>query len=706
MRFEYQTYSLSSTKHKQSVNTYLRTIKSIFSKTSAWPESFEPQSVKLLLFSRLLSKCIDQLLGRSTALPEPKNTADLNPLLDRFKEYDQLFQTNLLFQPVFETLPTSVSLLSTLQQLINADAYCSFTPLHLACLYESLVDTDTASKKKNGAFYTPPAAADRTIASALSAARSWAPAIPLRVLDPACGSGIFLLLAFKQLAHNLCVDSGFAERKLLLLQSLYGVDKNHSATALCRLLLQLELLSTERNPSSRLLELPSLSKNIRVGNSLLEPEHLDPAQLEDPAQAAELQPFSWKTAFPTVFSEGGFTHIIGNPPYGLARGRQLSSAENRKLKEVYSAVRSGKVNKYLLFLARSYELLRSQGALALIVPNAWLGIRDGLALRKMLLQAKALKEVDIFAERIFPDPSVEAVIATVVKGGTYHSLTIAHFDCIDSVQPSKSFPLSVEACLQNPDCTIPLHRDAEADSILKHLFAHSFPLNAAQSPFISAIALQAYSVGKGTPPQTKEVVQNHPYHSTIQETRDYYPYLEGSDISRYRIGWSGKYLKYGPWLAEPQKLERFTGPRLVLREIIAPPPYLLITAFTSEPFLYNKSVLHILPKQAAAPADLFWALLAILNSKTAAFIVYITGRKSQRALFPKIVNSDLKDFPLPATFVDQAAVLATLARERTRISLDGPASQFAALDERIDRQVAAAYELSVKDVSGLARKLV
>ena len=66
------------------------------------------------------------------------------------------------------------------------------------------------------------------------------------------------------------------------------------------------------------------------------------------------------------------------------------------------------------------------------------------------------------------------------------------------------------------------------------------------------------------------------------------------DVMRYQYRHSGSYLKYGPWLAEPQKIERFSGTRILIREIINSAPYILNSCAIEERALYNKSIIHIL----------------------------------------------------------------------------------------------------------------
>ena len=207
------------------------------------------------------------------------------------------------------------------------------------------------------------------------------------------------------------------------------------------------------------------------------------------------------------------------------------------------------------------------------------------------------------------------------------------------------------------------------------------------------IALQAYARGKGDPPQTSEDVRKHVYHSETKRNANSFPYLEGGDISRYHITWSGSYLEYGKWLAEPQTLSRFSGPRVLLREIISPLPYLLNASVVTDTMLYNKSVLHVIAKEDP-DEDRMWALAAILNSKLASFVIRYRGRKSQRGLFPKIVNADLKGFPVPKDLDNARSELASLCKRISKTVEAEERNELAGMQHQIDQAVYAAYGLT------------
>jgi len=524
--------------------------------------------------------------------------------------------------------------------------------------YQDILGGNTANR--TGTFYTPPWLARAMVAATLGprlARRSIADIARLRILDPACGSGVFLLAALEALESRLATLNASSRLGEIAASSLHGIDRDGAALMTARQLLTTalgDIQVTQRCPAELVCR-----------DALL-------------------------TSCDALFdTPRRFDVIIGNPPYGLSRDEQLSDAENSALKRVFAATLSGRVNKYLAFIARSYDLLATHGTLALVVPNAWLAIKEATKLREVLLDAGALRDVVILPPRTFEGLSVETVVLIADKGAHHTHLTIRRHGFGPRLGGAH---LPYAVCRGQPGRLIPIEWSTPVAQVWRHLGALPTVVDSPLG-FIPRIALQAYAVGKGTPPQSPADVANHVFHSRKPAGQGHYRYLNGSDVRRYVIQWSGSYLHHGPWLAEPQPIDRFKGPRIVIREILGAPPYAIAAAYTAAPYLYNKSVLHI----GGASPEALRALLVILNSRLGTFILRTRGRKGARGLFPKILADDLKSFPLPARFERHIGRLASLVPPE-----DTPMPN-AAADTQRNVAVYEAYELEIESIATIER---
>ncbi|MBR9804230.1 N-6 DNA methylase, partial [bacterium] len=218
----------------------------------------------------------------------------------------------------------------------------------------------------------------------------------LRVLDPSCGSGAFLIEAFDHLhaAYERSNDrleelrgyrSLFELDRRILQHNLYGVDINEEAIEICKLSLWIKTAARNR-------VLTSLDHTLRVGNSVVSDTTLDP------------RAFNWQTAFPEVFANGGFDAVIGNPPYV----RQELLTEFKSYLEQNYAAYDGVADLYTYFYELGIRLLRPGGRLSFIVTNKWMRAGYGKPLRKFFNEQAWIESVVDFghAKQIFEQADV------------------------------------------------------------------------------------------------------------------------------------------------------------------------------------------------------------------------------------------------------------------------------------------------------------
>lgn len=228
----------------------------------------------------------------------------------------------------------------------------------------------------------------------------------VRVVDPACGSGAFLIEAFDQLftEYQRAVDHltalerqqvrVFDPDRAILQNNLYGVDLNAEAIEIARLSIWIKT-------AQRGKVLTDLDHNVRPGNSVV----------HDPA--VDERAFDWRAVFPEVFAQGGFDVVIGNPPY--VRAELLSEPVKRHLQARFRTWH-GTADLYTYFYELGMELLRPGGRLSYIVTNKWLKSGYGEPLREFFAREALLERIIDFGHApIFPDADVFPVILVAAK---------------------------------------------------------------------------------------------------------------------------------------------------------------------------------------------------------------------------------------------------------------------------------------------------
>ncbi|MGD0012290.1 MAG: N-6 DNA methylase [Terriglobia bacterium] len=249
----------------------------------------------------------------------------------------------------------------------------------------------------------------------------------MRILDPACGSGSFLIGAFHCLidyhirwylehpkearVHPMFPDLIKDEngeprlsvtRKARILRSnLYGLDIDAQAVEITMMSLYLKTLEGEKSllpPKHSLL--PELKYNIMCGNSLIGPDDHGQGTLFENNNGERINPFDWRTGFPEIMKSGGFDVIVGNPPYIRVQTLQeWAPFEAEYYKKRYKAAASGNYDIYVCFVERGLEVLNRTGKLGFILPHKFFNAKYGEALRSLIGGGEYLSKVVHFGDQ-------------------------------------------------------------------------------------------------------------------------------------------------------------------------------------------------------------------------------------------------------------------------------------------------------------------
>ncbi len=381
--------------------------------------------------------------------PEPPDDLTLSLLIDD-KVIKEIIK-NLYY-------PDSPYEFSVLSADILGQVYEQFLGkvIHLTTGHRAIIEDKPEVKKAGGVYYTPRYIVDYIVKNTvgkLLEGKTPKQAANIKILDPACGSGSFLIGAYQYLldwhrdwysSHTperfnparggtkwakgkspaLYQASGgerfnhagggtwrltTGERKRILLNNIYGVDIDTQAVEVTKLSLLLKVLEgeTEQSISQQMAlfherALPDLSNNIKCGNSLIGPDFYDGRQggLFDDEERYRINVFDWEVEFTEVFKAGGFDVVIGNPPYLRIQGL----TENYTDQLVYyskmfvSAVK--RFDFYLLFIERGYSLIKKDGILGYICPNKFINSDFGSGLREYLIKNKAIDSFISFGNNL------------------------------------------------------------------------------------------------------------------------------------------------------------------------------------------------------------------------------------------------------------------------------------------------------------------
>ena len=359
----------------------------------------------------------------------------------------------------------------------------------------------------------------------------------IRVLDPACGSGAFLIEAFDQLhaeyerANERVRElRGGAELfdldRLILQLNLYGVDLNEEAVHTAKLSLWIKTAVPGK-------VLTSLDHNFRVGNSLISDGSVDP------------KAFDWRAAFPEVFGPAGkegFDVVIGNPPY--IRQEWISPIKPY-LQSHYRAYH-GMADLYVYFYELGLNLLRAGGRLSFVVTNKWLKAGYGEPLRRLFAEKSWVESIVDFghAKQIFEDADVFPSIIVAQKP-TQHPAPLTARACAIPREQLRISNLSNQIASEGFDIergrlgsdAWSLEPKAVAELLAK-VRANGKPL----SEFAAAKPYRGILTGYNE----AFLIDSNARDSLISESKKcsevIKPYVRGQDIKRWHPDWAGLWM--------------------------------------------------------------------------------------------------------------------------------------------------------------------
>jgi len=595
--------------------------------------------------------------------------------------------------------------------------------IRLTASHQAKVEEKPEVKKAGGVYYTPSYIVDYIVKNTvgkLCEGKTPKQIEKLKILDPACGSGSFLIGAYQYLLdfhrdyyaedpskHKKAIYQGkgkqwfltIDEKKRVLLNNIYGVDIDSQAVEVTKLSLLLKVLENETQESLRLFHeraLPDLGNNIKCGNSLIGPDFYQNQQLNlfGDEQQRKINAFDWQKEFAEIFKKGGFDAVIGNPPYLYSAGQSYPQyfARTYHLAQ-YQA------DFYAYFTEKALSLTRSKGKFSFIVSDSWLKAEGFSKLRNHLLTKHRIESLAVFDYTVFAGAAIENSIFVVTVKERPLLIPIDRFSNPNTCLKTNEID-PVDAAKQ--DIINPM-RSLSCDKVIAKIEQNSRPLEdfLRINRGIHAYRTDGYGKSKfGTGPQTKEDKEACSYHANKPLNKTYLPELKGKDVFRFTFSPTGKFLSYGPWLAEPREPNYFFNPKITLRKIIGPK---LSGTYIEEPVALDQSLYVLISK--SKEGDELKYFLGILLSRLAAwylrtkFAIYDTlypwYTKKQLAAFP-VKEIDTHLIRLVEQMLELNKKLAGIKNpdEKTRLQ-----RQIEATDSQIDKLVYNLYGLTPEEIA-------
>lgn len=405
----------------------------------------------------------------------------------------------------------------------------------------------------------------------------------VRICDPACGSGAYLLGMLHELIDlraslfNVKVPDSPSvyQRKLDIIQnSLYGVDIDPFAVNIARLRLWLSLIVEFEgdNPPP----LPNLDFKIETGDSLIAPdptgglqpdliryteiqkflrlkadyltahggmkrdlkEQIDQQKREIASWARQeaTAGFDWAVEFAEVFHNGadssGFDIVLANPPYVR---QELIKEQKPALKQTYGDLYTGTADLYVYFYVRALQLLKPGGMLAFISSNKWLRANYGKKLRTLLAESTTLDslidfgDLPLFGAIAYPMIVVARRQAPTESERGPHALAVESLDVLSDLTTAVQVAPPIAQRLLRPDGWQLV--DVQTLDLMEKLRVAGAPLGEyVKGSFYRGIVTglnEAFVIDQAT--RDRLISQDARSAELIK------PWLRGRDVKRWRI---------------------------------------------------------------------------------------------------------------------------------------------------------------------------
>jgi type I restriction-modification system DNA methylase subunit len=491
----------------------------------------------------------------------------------------------------------------------------------------------------------------------------------LRILDPACGSGSFLIRAYEEMlnyyknrkktktgrrGHSDPERSEGKESQLLikheeqepvltieeksqiLREHIFGVDIDEQAVEVTKLSLMLKMLEGEFGVIPGRNILPMLDKNIRCGNSLISGDTLELKKYFGD-DWYKVKPFNWNEEFRKIMvEEGGFDGVIGNPPWVFTRHVALEKNVKKYYQYRYfhgltgfqtgKSKQSGKVNLYAIFLLQGIRLLSKKGMFGFILLNNLLRATVYDIVRKYVLDNCCIDEIVDLKTGVFENVTAATVILILEKNRE-NSQNIVKI--IDNRYRNK---IDISQTSQIPQISFHNNISYAFNIFVSPLEAALFKKMESKSTKLGELVDVCNGIATK---KNKEGIYDRIINKKCK------PLLIGKDIQRYSYDFNNRYIEYDRnKLHRPRRESIFTAKEKLIMQRIGG---ILITAYDGSQYYTFNSVNNLIAKGNCSYSVKF--LLGVINSRLMRFY-YICNFTNRSKLTVNISKTYLDKLPV------------------------------------------------------------
>jgi len=484
-------------------------------------------------------------------------------------------------------------------------------------------------------------------------------------------------------------------KRHIIQESIYGVDIDSSAIDIARLRLWLSLVVDE-DDLDPIETLPNLDYKIVCGNSLIglpdgamrnlvveaELENLKEKfygitdetlkkalrqeintkirELLDSAEqfAGYSIDFDFKLFFSEVWREkGGFDVVIGNPPYGVS----IKGDYRKIVLKQFDKVPDFEI--YYFFIELSHNLLHLKGCNTFIIPNSILFNVYAENYRIKILDKWQVNEIlDCTNFKFFESAVVRNIIYNWSKGASNEKVSIGYRNTFGSnsfidLLSRPKIPLSKKELLAfNQNWGLAFKLNPNTIEIIKSIKSQErtvndlFDVSQGYIPYRRSDLIKRYGKEKGD-----SIVDNREWHNNEKLSDEYLQEIQGRNLSKYNYSKADSFVWYGKHLAGYIEPKFFNNKRVLVREITNPA---IIACIVEDHLVNDPQIISVINKDDSE-ISLEW-LWCIFNSTLATFYHFNASPKATKGEFPKILVTDIRNFPLPKYELEMVPLLIKL----------------------------------------------